>query len=129
MADLGPADTWETPFGLRSREVRPGVVLVEITGELDYLTEPHARAYLARCTVSGPQHLVVDLAGVTFMPSQGLQLLIAAHLHHDSIQGELHLLGVKGNRPVELVLDLSGVTGELDIHPDLTALLCSIDAR
>jgi anti-sigma B factor antagonist len=111
------------PFRLSCRRAGADVVVVAMAGELDYATEPRARAYLVECTATHPRHLVLDMSEVTFLPSQGLHLLMAAHLNEDRIRGALHLVGVTGNRPVEHVLGLVGMAAVLDIHPDLPALL------
>lgn len=115
------------PFHLASREVGPGVVVVEISGELDGVTAPRARRFLASATADVPAHLVVDLSRVTFLPSRGVQLLLAAHHNHDGIHGALHLVGVQDNRQVRRVLDLTGLADSLDLHPDLPRLLDELD--
>jgi anti-sigma B factor antagonist len=117
------------PFHVRSR--RPGgrVVLVELGGELDIATVPRAVEYLAACTAGHPEHLVLDLSGVTFLSSYGMGLLVRARLNSDSIHGTLHLVGVAGNRHVERLLDLTGLSKELDVAPDLAVLLRELEAE
>lgn len=105
------------------------MVLVEIGGEVDIATVPEARCRLAGATAHGPEHLVVDLSGVTFMSSHGISLLVGALRHEDSVQGTLHLVGVDGNRAVERLLDLTGMRKVFDVHPDLAALLRDLRPR
>jgi hypothetical protein len=52
-----------------------------------------------------------------------VRLLIDAHAGHDGIHGQLHLTGASSNRPVKRVLDLTGLTGLLDIQDDQDQLV------
>ena len=103
------------------------VVLVEIVGDLELQTVPQARTFLREVTATRPQHLIVDLSGVTFMASSGIALLIAAQSDRNGIQGRLHLLGVIGNHPVERPLDLVGVLERFEVAPDLDTLLEALE--
>ncbi|MEW2449243.1 STAS domain-containing protein [Streptomyces parvulus] len=55
--------------------------VIELTGELDYHTAPEVRAALPGIGLEAGQQLVVDLAGLTFLDSTGLTVLIAARNH------------------------------------------------
>ena len=94
-------ETFSDDFVITARWVADGVVLVAIAGDLDFETAPKAMAFLTEATANGPEHLILDLAGVAFMASSGLALLITARSGEEGIQGNLHLLGVIGNRAVE----------------------------
>ncbi|MFJ3666801.1 STAS domain-containing protein [Streptomyces sp. NPDC090106] len=98
-----------------------GVTVVVLKGEVDHhsvkaLTHvlPPARA------VSAPR-IVLDLTGVTFMDSSGVNALIAVHRATEEARGWLRLVGVRGAalRTVQLVgLDLL-----IPCHPDLREAL------
>jgi anti-sigma B factor antagonist len=121
-----PDDVLSDGFAIGARSVGAYAVLVEILGELDVQTVPQARAFLAQATAAAPQHLILDLAGVRFLASAGIGLLIAAQSGQDGINGRLHLLGVTGNHPVERPLALVGLLGRFDIALDLDALLATL---
>ena len=89
-------ETFSDDFVITARQVADGVVLVAIAGDLDFETVPKAMAFLTEATATGPEHLILDLAGVAFMASSGLALLIIARANEEGIQGYLHLLGVIG---------------------------------
>jgi anti-sigma B factor antagonist len=110
-------------FAVTSRPVSPGVVLVEVCGELDLATAPEARAYLDTCLHARPEHLVLDLSGVTFMASHGVNLLVGVAHDTSDIDAGLHLIGVRGNLHVERLLDITGLTKAFDIHPELSDVL------
>jgi anti-anti-sigma factor len=94
-----------------------------MTGELDMVTAPQARAYLQDKTAARPRHVVLDLAGVRFMGSHGVSLLVDAREEREGLHGQLHLTGVWENRSVQRVLDVTGLTPLLDVHDDQDQLL------
>ncbi len=87
------------------------------------VTAPQARAYLQDKTAARPRHVVLDLAGVRFMGSHGVSLLVDAHGEREGLHGQLHLTGVSGNRPVQRALEVTGLTPLLDIQDDQDQLL------
>ncbi|NUT50149.1 MAG: STAS domain-containing protein [Saccharothrix sp.] len=62
---------------LTAREVTAGVVVVSVVGELDMETAPAVEEYVRRRLGGVGRALVLDLAGVTFLGSTGINLLIA----------------------------------------------------
>lgn len=102
---------------------RPHVCLVQLAGELDAASAPPLVVLLREHTSTGPAHLVLDLAGVHFLASAGVGLILSAMRNEHGIRGRLHLLGIHGNRPVTRVLDLTGLLALLDIHNSLDELL------
>jgi anti-sigma B factor antagonist len=99
------------------------VCVAHLAGELDMATAPFLAEYLRRQTAIRPTDLVLDLGGVTLLAAAGLALIVTAMNNDSSIHGRLHLTGVTGNRPVERVLQLTGLTSILDVHDDLQTLL------
>jgi anti-sigma B factor antagonist len=106
---------------------RPHVCLVQLVGELDVATVPLLAGLLREHTRPGPAHLVLDLAGVRFLASAGVGLILSAMRNDEDIRGRLHLLGVRGNHMVTRVLDLTGLLPLLDIHDNLDELLDHLD--
>ena len=58
--------------------LREDTVAVEIRGNLDRDTVSQPRKFLADVTTDATRHLVIDLAGLRFLDSSGVALLIAA---------------------------------------------------
>jgi anti-sigma B factor antagonist len=108
---------------LTCRQVGDDVVVIAIAGELDVFTVPQARAYLQDKTAARPCHVVLDLAGVRFMGSHGVSLLVDARDEREGLHGQLHLTGVSENRPVQRTLDVTGLTSLFDIQVDQDQLL------
>jgi anti-sigma B factor antagonist len=67
-----------TPFQC---EVVPegDVVHVRPSGELDIATAPEVAAPLAKVSADGHRKVVVDLAGLTFVDSSGMRVLVEAY--------------------------------------------------
>jgi anti-sigma B factor antagonist len=103
------------------------VCVVHVAGELDMATVPDLADYLRERTASCPEHLVLDMAGVSHLSATGVSLLVNARHNHLDIHGRLRLVGVAENRLVRRVLDLTGVLALLDVHDSLDALLNRLD--
>jgi anti-anti-sigma factor len=115
------------PFTISDHWPRPSVCLVRLAGELDAATAAAVIGFLRDTTVRNPAHLVLDLAGVRFLASAGVGIIMSALQNADGIRGRLHLIGVTDNLAVARVLDLTGVRPFLDIHDDLERLLAHLD--
>jgi anti-anti-sigma factor len=109
--------TEEPILRLRATQPTPDVTLIEVEGELDGSTVGRLRELLEGA--GDRPHVAVDLSGVTFVDSSGIEVLVRAQ---KQATGALHLLGVGRSRPVNRVLDLFGLSGEFDQHADLDAL-------
>lgn len=111
------------PLTCTSSRPRPDVCVVHLAGELDIATAPLLAEYLREHTADDPAELVIDLTAVTLLAATGVGLIAAALHNGDGIHGRLHLTGVTGNRPVERVLALTGMSPILDIHNSVATLL------
>jgi anti-sigma B factor antagonist len=96
------------------------VVLVRMVGRLDTSTAPQAQASLDRVVDAGALVVVVDLAGVDFMSSAGLRVLLAAAKRLRP-KGSLRLFGL--NPTVKDVFDVSGFSMIFPVFEDETAAL------
>lgn len=97
-----------------SRLVRDDVVVVTVGGEVDLGTANQlSEAAVAAMHENGPK-VVLDLAGVTFMDSTGLKVLLAVHKRAELSGGRLVL--ASPTRSVSKVISVTGL--------DQTFLLC-----
>jgi len=83
------------------------VYTIRPTGELDLATAPILQGELERVEATDVRSIVVDLAGLTFMDSTGVRLLLSANARSRVDGGRLVLL--RGPAAVQRVLKLSGV--------------------
>ncbi|MFF0093268.1 STAS domain-containing protein [Streptomyces canus] len=99
-----------------------GVRVVTVEGEIDHtVRELLSSALLSGCGAEPPSRIVVDLSGVTFMDSSGINVLIAASQQVAGAQGWLRIAGAQG--PVLRVLAMVGVDALIPCHPTVEQAL------
>lgn len=76
-------------------------------GELDLATAGAVQEELERVEATDAKAIIVDLAGLTFMDSTGVRLVLSAHARSRADANRLTLL--RGPAAVQRVLELSGV--------------------
>lgn len=108
--------------GLRvSRERRGPVRVLSLAGELDLGTADELRDALDLSAEDGLRRVVVDLGGVPFCDSSGLNVLLRARLDAEAAGLSLELAGLRP--PVARLFAITGATDVLVVHPDLGAAL------
>ena len=88
--------------------------VVSVSGELDVATAMLLHHHLAAQLAQGRRHLVIDLAGVPFMDSSGLNIVLRTMNETRDIGGSLRLAAPAA--PVQRVLELTGVTLTVPVH-------------
>jgi anti-sigma B factor antagonist len=115
------------PLSWESRELRPDIHYLAVSGELDIHTTPLLLDTLARPELVRVTDLVVDLAGVTFFGVAGINALIAvARLRRHR---RTHLVGVMASPGVRRVVEITGADDLLTLHRDLDSCLRLIEQR
>ena len=98
--------------GLTVRVEQDGEALViRLAGELDLSTTQTLEAELRRAINDATSEVILDLAGLSFIDSSGLRLLVIATAHSQANGDRLRML--RGSAPVERVIQLSGLDGSL----------------
>jgi anti-sigma B factor antagonist len=98
---------------LESREAGDWTV-VDVKGEVDLYTAPRLKALLTDLTASGRTNIAVDFAGVEFMDSTGLGVLISGLKRCREAGGTLAL--VSPIEPVRKILTITGLDQVFAIH-------------
>lgn len=101
---------------------RDGVAIVTLAGELDMTTADTAAVALKEAT-SRAQSVVVDMTGLRFFSSAGLNLLLQLHEDVQHKQIDVRLAG--DQRAVARPLQLTGLGGLFPIHSTLEDALAS----
>ncbi|MBV9951637.1 MAG: STAS domain-containing protein [Acidimicrobiia bacterium] len=83
-----------------------GVGHLQVIGEIDTLTAPELRAAGARLFEDGARALLVDCAGIAFIDSAGLSVLLELH-----DQAELRFATMTLCEPTEQTRRLLAITG------------------
>ena len=83
-------------------------LLLELSGEIDHHGARHAIRELEMAVDTAlPKKLVLDMAGVTFMDSSGIALLLRAQQRMQLLDGSL--LVCNGPQQARRVLDAAGI--------------------
>ncbi|MEI7982900.1 MAG: STAS domain-containing protein [Bacteroidota bacterium] len=99
--------------------------VLEIQGRIDGLTSAELKRYIDQTAVAGQRKIILDFAGVTFMSSAGLRIIIHARKSLSAIGGELIMIAVPAQ--VSEVFRVSGMDHFIRILPDFQSLLESLD--
>jgi anti-anti-sigma factor len=86
-----------------------GEAVVAVSGELDMSTVPELSRSLAEVLDQHPHDLTLDLAGVEFIDSTGLTLLVRASNQLKQHEGTFHLTHPRP--PIRRVLEIVGLDG------------------
>lgn len=134
----GPMPTPRTPAprpagerSVHSRALRisvarpePGLSLVHLRGEIDLsTTERLAELIHQRMNAVALRGLVLDLTGITFCGSCGIELLVHAQCRAEHRDIAMHV--VPGTGAVARMLDLVGIGERFRQHPDTAHALAA----
>lgn len=82
----------EDPFAVRQHRYGDDAV-VEVSGSVDMITAPQLASQLDLAAENQPSVIVVDLTGVTFLSSAGIQALVELQRLSASIGTSVRLVG------------------------------------
>jgi anti-sigma B factor antagonist len=88
-------------------------VILVVSGELDPHTAPALRDVIDRTVTDATTSLVLDVAGLLFIDSSGLRVIISAHKVMADRGGKLTLRAPTDN--TRRLLDITGLTDHVDI--------------
>ena len=115
QADIGPPAVTEGSLALAVTTPLPGVLLLEVSGELDLLTKPPLIECVDDVLHSQPNHFVLDMSGVSFMGASGLQAIVFAKDRSDQCDIDLHISGAT-HREVAKPLEILCLNQVLTMH-------------
>jgi anti-sigma B factor antagonist len=92
-----------------------GLTVVAPEGELDARTSAEIKDALADLVQQGHTRLIVDLGHVPYVDSSGLGAIVAAMKRARAAQGDLMLCALQNE--VRLILELTGLTKQMAVHP------------
>lgn len=101
-------------------ERNDGATIVHLAGELDLYNAQAVREALIECCDESPDRLIVDLAGVKFIDSTALGVLIEARTRLTNRRG--FLLAAPGLE-TRRALEISGLDKHFAVHESLDSAL------
>lgn len=111
---------------MRVEQVGQSIILVELHGRLDAACAADVTPEMCAVTAAN-SGVVVDLAGVSFLASVGVRLLLQTAKIAQRHGGKLVLLDPP--REVKQVLEVTGVTDLLPIHNDRCQALLAVSQK
>jgi stage II sporulation protein AA (anti-sigma F factor antagonist) len=102
-------------------DVTDGILVLALVGEIDYDSGALLRNALRDGEVQTPPRVVIDLHGVTFMDSSGINILIAAYRELTALDGWLRLAALAP--PIERTVQLVGVDSVIACYATLADAL------
>ncbi|GGM70573.1 anti-sigma-B factor antagonist [Thermopolyspora flexuosa] len=104
-----------------STRVTAGNAVMTIVGEIDLYTAPRLQAEFARLLEDGPSRVVIDMSGVEFCDSTGMNVLLSALKRLRERGGGLE---VAAPRPaVRKILQVTGLDSVFVVHDQVPAEL------
>ncbi len=91
-----------------------GVAVLAVSGEIDLATIPAFEAAIADALTQRPTALIVDLSGVEFLASAGLQALVATR---ETVTGTAGFAVVANGPATSRPIQLTGLDQILSLHP------------
>ncbi len=98
------------------------VAVVVLRGHLDASSAPNLDAALREHAASTP--LVLDLSALDYTSSAGLRVVLAAAKRSAAAHGKFAIGGAHGT--VQQVLDISGFSSMLAVHPSRDEALAAV---
>ena len=96
-------------------------VVLALVGEIDLYTAPRLQSELTSALSDGkPTQIVVDMSGVEFCDSTGMNVLLAAHRTATERGGQLALAAPRPS--VRKILEVTGLQSVFTIHDDVPAV-------
>lgn len=95
--------------------------IVRMTGDLDTGTVEEAEAHFEALRAEGSTKIAMDLAGLDYVSSAGLRVLLVLAQQLETSGGELRLFAL--NEMVSEVFDISGFSAIIATFPDEQAAL------
>jgi anti-sigma B factor antagonist len=99
---------------MRVEHGQDGHATIAVDGELDLATALELRRDVAELLGSGVRHLVVDLAGTSFLDSSGLGALLWAAHRLEAAAGDLETVNAQG--PALRAIRLAHLEDELHLR-------------
>ncbi|MFJ5775336.1 STAS domain-containing protein [Streptomyces sp. NPDC093094] len=96
------------PLSVDVEVLREDAVLLRVEGDLDSATATELQHHLANQLHHGRRHFLLDIAGVPFMDSSGMNIILRVYQEVRDGGGGVYV--ISPTRAVRRILDLTGVS-------------------
>jgi len=73
-----------------------GATVVDLHGRLDINARWHFKAIMNQCCLNESEHLIINLAGLTFIDSAGLGFLVTAYMQFTGLKRRMTWIQPRG---------------------------------
>ena len=113
-------------FGVELVRVGDDVAVVALQGEVDIYSAPQFKEVMIQSIDEGAKHIVVDLAGVTFIDSTALGVLVSGGKRLQQTPGGL-AIGCPDAK-IRRILEITGLDTVFGVYPSRDEALASSKA-
>ena len=117
----------QNPLSIKVEVPREDAVLLTVEGDLDMDTATELQHHLANQLHHGRRHFLLDIAGVPFMDSSGMNIVLRAYQEVREISGGVYV--ISPTPAVRRILDLTGVSITVPIVGSVEEALTTADSR
>ncbi|NED75905.1 STAS domain-containing protein [Streptomyces sp. SID9944] len=117
----------QNPLSVEVTVPREDVALLTVEGYLDVDTATELQAHLANQLHHGRRHFLLDLTGVPFMDSSGMNIILRAYQEVRDRPGSVHIIAP--TPAVRRILDLTGVSITVPVSDTVDEALTLVDRR
>ncbi|WP_112466156.1 STAS domain-containing protein [Streptomyces triticisoli] len=117
----------QNPLSVEVTLVREDVALLTVEGYLDVDTATELQAHLANQLHHGRRHFLLDLSGVPFMDSSGMNIILRVYQEVRDRPGSVHIIAP--TPAVRRILDLTGVSITVPVSRTADDALALVDRQ
>ncbi len=100
-----------------------GIQIIEINGRFDAHQVPAVQTVIENEMAQGANHLLVNLAGVNFIDTRALSLLVTGMKRCRQNEGDLRVCSLQ--QPVHIIFELTGLGRAFQIFEDEATAVAS----
>ncbi|GGX69677.1 STAS domain-containing protein [Streptomyces anandii] len=117
----------QNPLSVEVTLPRKDVALLTVEGYLDVDTATELQAHLANQLHHGRRHFLLDLSGVPFMDSSGMNIILRVYQEVRELPGSVHIIAPAP--AVRRILDLTGVSITVPVSETVEEALALADRQ
>ncbi|MGX4694142.1 STAS domain-containing protein [Streptomyces sp. JNUCC 63] len=117
----------QNPLSVEVTLPREDVALLTVEGYLDVDTATELQAHLANQLHHGRRHFLLDLSGVPFMDSSGMNIILRVYQEVRDRPGSVHI--IDPTPAVRRILDLTGVSITVPVSKTADDALVLVDQQ
>ncbi len=100
MVPITHREVWRMEVVVRAHK---DAMVIDLHGRLDFAARWDLKAVLKQCCLTEPEHLIINLSGLSYVDSTGLGFLILTYIRFTGMQRRMSWIQPRG--PVKTLVD------------------------